>query len=117
MGTLNQFRSRERVFASASARSEKSTDVRETEVGEEDHQQGQHRLILHGGVLLLCPCLQGHPCWFRCWRSVLLQGRLRCQGRLHLQGVQHGQSWIHGQGFLLPPLLDSTPTASAIFNY
>merc|ERR1712158_105389 len=30
--TLNQFRSRERVFASASARSEKSTDVQETEV-------------------------------------------------------------------------------------
>merc|ERR1712147_308853 len=30
--TLNQFRSRERVFASASARSEKSTDVHETEV-------------------------------------------------------------------------------------
>merc|ERR1712212_1177534 len=29
--TLNQFRSRERVFASASARSEKSTDVQETE--------------------------------------------------------------------------------------
>merc|ERR1712209_238881 len=28
----NQFRSRERVFASASARSEKSTDVQETEV-------------------------------------------------------------------------------------
>merc|ERR1712226_1827768 len=30
--TLNQFRSRERVFASASARSERSTDVQETEV-------------------------------------------------------------------------------------
>merc|ERR1712059_125268 len=30
--TLNQFRSRERVFASASARSEKSTDVQESEV-------------------------------------------------------------------------------------
>merc|ERR1712158_30190 len=30
--TLNQFRSRERVLASASARSEKSTDVQETEV-------------------------------------------------------------------------------------
>merc|ERR1711971_1276550 len=30
--TLNQFRSRERVFASASVRSEKSTDVQETEV-------------------------------------------------------------------------------------
>merc|ERR1712117_716919 len=30
--TLNQFRSRERVFASASVRNEKSTDVRETEV-------------------------------------------------------------------------------------
>ena len=30
--TSNQFRSRERVFASASARSEKSTDVQETEV-------------------------------------------------------------------------------------
>merc|ERR1719244_2400205 len=30
--TLSQFRSRERVFASASARSEKSTDVQETEV-------------------------------------------------------------------------------------
>merc|ERR1719225_2248691 len=30
--TLNQFHSRERVFASASARSEKSTDVQETEV-------------------------------------------------------------------------------------
>merc|ERR1719297_245114 len=30
--TLNQFRSRERVFAAASARSEKSTDVQETEV-------------------------------------------------------------------------------------
>merc|ERR1712168_657167 len=30
--TLNQFRSRERVFASASARSEKSTDVQEREV-------------------------------------------------------------------------------------
>merc|ERR1719213_1525551 len=30
--TLNQFRSRERVFASASARSEKSTDIQETEV-------------------------------------------------------------------------------------
>lgn len=30
--TLNQFRSRERVFASASARSEKSSDVQETEV-------------------------------------------------------------------------------------
>merc|ERR1711881_414897 len=30
--TLNQFRSRDRVFASASARSEKSTDVQETEV-------------------------------------------------------------------------------------
>merc|ERR1712203_1323043 len=30
--SLNQFRSRERVFASASARSEKSTDVQETEV-------------------------------------------------------------------------------------
>merc|ERR1719180_87807 len=30
--TLNQFRSRERGFASASARSEKSTDVQETEV-------------------------------------------------------------------------------------
>merc|ERR1712200_141273 len=30
--TLNQFRSRERVFAAASARTEKSTDVQETEV-------------------------------------------------------------------------------------
>merc|ERR1712142_669116 len=30
--TLNQFRSRERVFAAASSRSEKSTDVQETEV-------------------------------------------------------------------------------------
>merc|ERR1719391_1291099 len=30
--TLNQFRSRERVFAAASARSEKSTDIQETEV-------------------------------------------------------------------------------------
>merc|ERR1712062_222665 len=30
--TLNQFRSRERVFASASARSEKATDIQETEV-------------------------------------------------------------------------------------
>merc|ERR1712002_725814 len=30
--TLNQFRSRERVFAAASARSEKSSDVQETEV-------------------------------------------------------------------------------------
>merc|ERR1712226_1188319 len=30
--TLSQFRSRERVFASASARSEKATDVQETEV-------------------------------------------------------------------------------------
>merc|ERR1711863_243464 len=30
--TLNQFRSRERVFAAASVRSEKSTDVQETEV-------------------------------------------------------------------------------------
>merc|ERR1719154_956821 len=30
--TLNQFRSRERVFASASARSEKAIDVQETEV-------------------------------------------------------------------------------------
>merc|ERR1711962_1741718 len=30
--TLNQFRSRERVFASASVRNEKATDVRETEV-------------------------------------------------------------------------------------
>merc|ERR1712095_106489 len=30
--TLNQFRSRERVFAAASSRSEKSSDVQETEV-------------------------------------------------------------------------------------
>merc|ERR1711890_216036 len=30
--TLSQFRSRERVFASASARAEKSTDVQESEV-------------------------------------------------------------------------------------
>merc|ERR1719419_1507539 len=30
--TLNQFRSRERVFASASVRNEKATDVQETEV-------------------------------------------------------------------------------------
>merc|ERR1711972_1314833 len=32
MGTLNQFRSRERVFAAASARSEKVQDVEEREV-------------------------------------------------------------------------------------
>merc|ERR1719413_172448 len=30
--TLNQFRSRERVFAAASVRSEKATDIQETEV-------------------------------------------------------------------------------------
>merc|ERR1719442_316472 len=30
--TLNQFRSRERVFAAASSRSEKATDIQETEV-------------------------------------------------------------------------------------
>merc|ERR1712113_761788 len=30
--TLNQFRSRERVFAAASVRNEKSTDIQETEV-------------------------------------------------------------------------------------
>ena len=32
VSTLNQFRSRERVFAAASVRNEKSTDIQETEV-------------------------------------------------------------------------------------
>merc|ERR1712037_208617 len=83
---------------------------------EMDRVKMANESILHGGVLLLRPCLQGHSCWLRCWRSVLLQGWLCCQGWLHLQGVQHGQGRINGQGFLLSPLLDPTPPASAIFN-
>ena len=113
--TLNQFRSRERVFASASARSEKSTDVHETEVvvkktinkvniGSSSMEESSSSALASRYKHLFVPKVcnynaanQGHSCWLRCWRSVLLQGWLRCQGELHLQGVQHGQGWIDGQ--------------------
>merc|ERR1712110_1328485 len=90
--------------------------------GQEDHQQGQHRLLLHRGVLLLSPCLQGHSCRFR-GRRLLLPGWLGGKGRIHLQGLEHGQGGLDGKamigssmGFLLSPLLDTTSPASATFN-
>ena len=58
--TSNQFRSRERVFASASARSEKSTDVQETEVVV---KKTINKVNIGSPSVeeppLLCPCLQG----------------------------------------------------------
>merc|ERR1719209_473832 len=81
--------------------------------GEEDHQQGQHWFLLCGGVLLLCPCLQGRPCRLRCWCRLLLKSRLGGQSGFHLQGVEHGQGWIYGQVFLLSALLNPPLPTSA----
>merc|ERR1712211_149583 len=52
--------------------------------GEEDHQQGQHWFLLCGGVLPLCPCLQGRPCRLRCWCRLLLKSGLGGQSGFHL---------------------------------
>merc|ERR1711978_556900 len=75
--TLNQFRSRERVFASASARSEKSTDVQETEVvvkttinkvniGSSSVEESSSSALAS----------RGRPCRLRCWCRLLLKSGL-----------------------------------------
>merc|ERR1712107_660728 len=114
--TLNQFRSRERVFAAASARSEKVQDVEERGCCQEDRQQGQY--FLRGGcqfrhhfflrrrqlqpgrrvVILRLEQLQGRIC-------CLQQSRIRGSRRIHLQSFQHGQSRLHEQSRLRPQIL------------
>merc|ERR1712241_1293633 len=118
--TLNQFRSRERVFASASARSEKSTDVQETEVvvkktinkvnivsssTEESSSSALASRDIRAGSVAGVSYSRGGS------------------GRIHLQGLEHGQGGLDGKamigssmGFLLSPLLDTTSPASATFN-
>ena len=131
--TLNQFRSRERVFASASARSEKSTDVQETEVvvkktinkvniGSSSMEESSSSALASRYNHLFVPKVcnyynaanQGYSCWLRCWR-VLLQGWLRCQGGLHVQGVQHGQGWIDGQ--VTQRMMETVMACNAVFGF
>merc|ERR1711962_1461929 len=78
--SLNQFRSRERVFAAASARSEKVQDVEETEV---IVQQQRHDLLQQQRCQLVKCRLQG-------WISCLQPGRICCPCWLYLPCHQHG---------------------------
>merc|ERR1711994_964142 len=107
--TSNQFRSRERVFASASARSEKSTDVQETEavvkktinkvnIGSPSVEEPPSSALAS----------RGRPCRLRCWCRLLLKSGLGGQSGFHLQGVEQGQGWIYGQAWLLRQHLQRT---------
>ena len=107
--TLNQFRSRERVFASASARSEKSTDVQETEVVV---KKTINKVNIGSPSVEESPssalASRGRPCRLRCWCRLLLKSGLGGQSGFHLQGVEQGQGCIYGQAWLLRQHLQRT---------
>ena len=107
--TLNQFRSRERVFASASARSEKSTDVQETEVVV---KKTINKVNIGSPSVEESPssalASRGRPCRLRCWCRLLLKSGLGGQSGFHLQGVEQGQGCIYGQVWLLRQHLQRT---------
>ena len=107
--TSNQFRSRERVFASASARSEKSTDVQETEVVV---KKTINKVNIGSPSVEESPssalASRGRPCRLRCWCRLLLKSGLGGQSGFHLQGVEQGQGCIYGQVWLLRQHLQRT---------